>query len=141
MSMGVNLNSQGSEHSAISDINVTPMVDIMLVLLVIFMVTAPLLTQGVDVNLPTTNTSPLTSDHEPLMITVSKDGTAFIEKNVVTIAQLTEKVAAIRKNSPELPVFVRGDQNATYGAVMIVMSQLQQAGVDRVGLVTEPPSQ
>ena len=141
MSMGMNLNSQGSEHTAVSDINVTPLVDVMLVLLVIFMVTAPLLTQGVDVNLPATNTSPLASNHEPLMITVRKDGTPFIEKNAVTVAQLTEKVAAIRKNNPELPVFVRGDQNATYGAVMMVMSQLQQAGVDRVGLVTEPPSQ
>ena len=141
MSMGVNLDSQGAEHSAISEINVTPMVDVMLVLLVIFMVTAPLLTQGVDVNLPNTGAAPLTSDREPLLITVDRNGTPFIEKNPVTIAHLTKKVAAIRKSNPQLPVFVRGDQNASYGAVMVVMSQLQQAGVDRVGLVTEPPSE
>ncbi|WP_227657424.1 protein TolR [Candidatus Magnetaquicoccus inordinatus] len=141
MSMGVNFNSQGSEHGAMSDINVTPMVDIMLVLLVIFMVTAPLLTQGVDVNLPTTNASPLQSKREPLVITVAQDGTTYIEKNPQTSTQLIEKVSEIRKGNPDLPIFVRGDRKTPYGAVMIVMSQLQQAGVDKVGLVTEPPAQ
>ncbi|MBF0184877.1 MAG: protein TolR [Magnetococcales bacterium] len=141
MSMGVNFSSQGSDHGAMSDINVTPMVDIMLVLLVIFMVTAPLLTQGVEVNLPSTNASPLQSKREPLVITVAQDGTTYIEKNPQTAAQLIEKVSAIRKGNPDLPIFVRGDRKTPYGSVMIVMSQLQQAGVDRVGLVTEPPAQ
>lgn len=139
MSMGVNLDDQGSEHGAISEINVTPMVDVMLVLLIIFMVTAPLLTQGVDVNLPSTQAESLTSEQEPLVISVDRNGVSFIEKNEVPAAQLAEKVAAIRRNNPQLPVFVRGDQETSYGAVMTVMSQLQQAGVDRVGLVTEPP--
>ncbi len=141
MSMGVNLNSQGSELGTMSDINVTPMVDIMLVLLVIFMVTAPLLTQGVDVNLPSTHASPLTSKQEPLIITVTQNGKTYIEKSEQTTTQLIEKVAAIRKNNPEVPVFVKGDQRTPYGSVMLVMSQLQQAGVDRIGLVTEPPAQ
>ncbi len=141
MSMGVNFNSQGSDHGAMSDINVTPMVDIMLVLLVIFMVTAPLLTQGVEVNLPATTASPIESKREPLVITVAQDGTTYIEKSPQTTVQLIEKVSAIRKGNPDLPVFVRGDRKTPYGAVMIVMSQLQQAGVDRVGLVTEPPAQ
>ncbi|MBF0096531.1 MAG: protein TolR [Magnetococcales bacterium] len=139
--MGVNFNSQGSDHGAMSDINVTPMVDIMLVLLVIFMVTAPLLTQGVEVNLPATTASPIESKREPLVITVAQDGTTYIEKSPQTTVQLIEKVSAIRKGNPDLPVFVRGDRKTPYGAVMIVMSQLQQAGVDRVGLVTEPPAQ
>lgn len=138
MSMGMNLDDQGSEHNAMSEINVTPMVDVMLVLLIIFMVTAPLLTQGVDVNLPTTGASSLTPEHEPLMITVKRDGTAFIEENAVSISQLALKVSTIRENKPKLPVFVRGDRDTSYGAVMTVMTQLQQAGVERVGLVTEP---
>ncbi|MEO5363525.1 MAG: protein TolR [Magnetococcus sp. DMHC-8] len=140
MSMGVNFNSQGSEHGTMSDINVTPMVDIMLVLLVIFMVTAPLLTQGVEVNLPSTHASPLPSKQEPLIITVSQDGTTYIEKTAQTTTQLIEKVTAIRKSNPDLPLFVRGDRKTPYGSVMLVMSQLQQAGVDRIGLVTEPPA-
>lgn len=138
MSMGVNLDRDGYEHAAMSEINVTPMVDVMLVLLIIFMVTAPLLTQGVDVNLPSTEASPLVSDVEPLVVAVNQEGIPFIEKNEVTMAQLTEKVSAIRRSNPAVPVFVRGDRNTPYGAVMAVMSQLQQAGVDRVGLVTEP---
>ncbi|MBF0128147.1 MAG: protein TolR [Magnetococcales bacterium] len=139
--MGVNFNTQGSDHGAMSDINVTPMVDIMLVLLVIFMVTAPLLTQGVEVNLPSTRAAPLNSKQEPLIITVNQDGLTYIEKNLQTTAQLIEKVTAIRKSNPDLPVFVRGDRKTPYGSVMVVMSQLQQAGVDRIGLVTEPPAQ
>lgn len=141
MSMGVNFNSQGSDHGTMSDINVTPMVDIMLVLLVIFMVTAPLLTQGVEVNLPAANASPLNSKQEPLIITVNQDGLTYIEKNLQSSTQLIEKVRAIRKSNPELPIFVRGDRKTAYGSVMMVMAQLQQAGVDRIGLVTEPPAQ
>ncbi|MEO5339950.1 MAG: protein TolR [Magnetococcus sp. MYC-9] len=141
MSMGVNFNSQGSEHGTMSDINVTPMVDIMLVLLVIFMVTAPLLTQGVEVNLPSTHAAPLNSKQEPVIITVNQDGLVYIEKNLLNTAQLIERVSAMRKSNPDLPIFVRGDRKSAYGSVMIVMSQLQQAGVDRIGLVTEPPAQ
>ena len=140
MSMGVSFSSQGSEHATMSEINVTPMVDVMLVLLVIFMVTAPLLTQGVDVNLPSTQASPLKAKQEPLIVTVNKDGLTYIEKTLQSTTQLIEKVTAIRKNNPNIPVFVRGDRKASYGSVMIVMSQLQQAGVDRIGLVTEPPA-
>ncbi|MBF0460551.1 MAG: protein TolR [Magnetococcales bacterium] len=139
--MGVQFNSQGSEHGTMSDINVTPMVDIMLVLLVIFMVTAPLLTQGVDVNLPSTKASPLQSKQEPLIVTVNQDGITYIEKTPQSTTQLIEKVAAIRKSNPEVPIYVKGDRKTPYGTVMIVMSQLQQAGVDRVGLVTDPPAQ
>ena len=141
MSMGVQFNSQCSEHGTMSDINVTPMVDIMLVLLVIFMVTAPLLTQGVDVNLPSTKASPLQSKQEPLIVTVNQDGITYIEKTPQSTTQLIEKVAAIRKSNPEVPIYVKGDRKTPYGTVMIVMSQLQQAGVDRVGLVTDPPAQ
>lgn len=141
MSMGVNLSDQGSDqHGTMSEINVTPLVDIMLVLLIIFMVTAPMLTQGVEVDLPDANADPLTSNQEPLIISVAPDGTPYIEKHAVNIDQLTNKILAIRKNNPKLPIYVRGDQKTPYGAVMAVMAKLQQAGVVRVGLVTEPPN-
>jgi biopolymer transport protein TolR len=142
MSMGVNLDgSGGSENSyqAMSDINVTPMVDIMLVLLIIFMVAAPLMTQGVEVNLPKAQTGALGSNSEPLVVTVAHDGTPFIEQNPVTISELKDKIARIRKTKPNLPVYVRGDKKAEYGAVMKVMANLQQAGIEKIGLVTESP--
>lgn len=138
MSMGVDLDDPGEEYGRISEINVTPMVDVMLVLLIIFMVTAPLLTQGVDVNLPSTESSSLTPEHEPLVITVNREGTPFIEEYAVTTSEMTQKVSAIRANNPTLPVFVRGDRDTPYGAIMVVMSHLQQAGVGQVGLITDP---
>ncbi|MBF0453852.1 MAG: protein TolR [Magnetococcales bacterium] len=140
--MGVNLNDGGgpdNRYSAMSEINVTPLVDIMLVLLIIFMVAAPLMTQGVEVNLPKAKTTTLASNREPLVVTVSQDGTPYIEQNAVTIAELKEKISHIRQTNPDLPVYVRGDKKAEYGAVMKVMSHLQQAGIEKIGLVTETP--
>ena len=141
MSMGLNLDEQGPDHrfSAMSEINVTPLVDIMLVLLIIFMVAAPLMTQGVEVDLPDADTKALTSDIEPLVVSVAPDGTPYIEEKPVTATELASRITAIRNNHPKLPVYVRGDHKATYGAVMKVMAQLQNAGVSQVGLVTEPP--
>ncbi|MBF0195634.1 MAG: biopolymer transporter ExbD, partial [Magnetococcales bacterium] len=113
MSMGVNLDGgSGSNNSyqAMSEINVTPMVDIMLVLLIIFMVAAPLMTQGVEVNLPKASTGALGSNSEPLVVTVAQDGTPFIEQNRLTISALKNKVALIRKANPNVPVYVRGDK-------------------------------
>lgn len=143
MSMGVNLDGgSGGENSyqAMSEINVTPLVDIMLVLLIIFMVAAPLMTQGVEVNLPKAKASALASNREPLVVTVAKDGTPFIEQNPVTISELKDKILLIRSTNPDLPVYVRGDSKAEYGAVMKVMANLQQAGIEKIGLVTETPN-
>lgn len=140
MGMSTNMGHQGpQQHQAMSEINVTPMVDIMLVLLVIFMVTAPLLTQGVEVNLPDSEAAAMSTNDEPLVISVAANGTTYIEERVVSITDMTEKIRAIRKANPNFPVYVRGDRNAAYGSIMTVMAQLQQAGVDRVGLITEPP--
>ncbi|MBF0273423.1 MAG: protein TolR [Magnetococcales bacterium] len=140
MAMGSSMNNQGSDRlQAMSDINVTPMVDIMLVLLVIFMVTAPLLTQGVEVNLPDSEASAMSTDNEPLVISVTANGSTYIEDRAVTVTEMVDKIRAIRQNNPNFPVYVRGDRNAAYGSIMAVMSQLQLAGVDRVGLITEPP--
>ncbi|MBF0446765.1 MAG: protein TolR [Magnetococcales bacterium] len=143
MSMGVNLDGgSGPEnrYGAMSEINVTPLVDIMLVLLIIFMVAAPLMTQGIEVNLPKAQTNALASNMEPLVVSVSRDGNAFIEQNPVTIVELKDKIFRIRQTNPNLPVYVRGDNQAEYGAVMQVMAQLHQAGIDKIGLVTEAPN-
>ena len=143
MSMGVNLDGSGgsdNRYQSMSEINVTPLVDIMLVLLIIFMVAAPLMTQGVEVNLPKAKTSAMSSNQEPLVVTVAEDGTPFIEQNPVTIAELKDKISRIRLTNPDLPVYVRGDKRAEYGAVMRVMAHLQQAGIEKIGLVTESPN-
>ncbi|MBF0589782.1 MAG: protein TolR [Magnetococcales bacterium] len=139
--MGMNMGSGGGSKrfGSMSEINVTPLVDIMLVLLVIFMITAPLLNQGVEVDLPQTVSDPLPSEKEPLVVSVLPDGRAAIEDRVLSVEALTAKIHAIRKANPTLVVYVRGDKKASYGAVMAVMSQLQQAGVNKVGLVTEFP--
>ncbi|MBF0627017.1 MAG: protein TolR [Magnetococcales bacterium] len=139
MGMGTGANSGSDRLHTMSEINVTPMVDIMLVLLVIFMVTAPLLTQGVEVNLPDSEASALSTDQEPLVISVTASGATYIEDRAVTVTEMVDKIRAIRKNNPTFPVYVRGDRSAAYGSIMAVMAQLQMAGVDRVGLITEPP--
>ncbi len=139
MSMGVNLNGGRDGLSAMSDINVTPMVDIMLVLLIIFMVTAPLMTQGVEVDLPKEDSQAISTDTEPLVISVRSDGSTFIEEKAIGIDELGDKVRGIRLANPKLPVYVRGDRAADYGFVIRVMAALQRSGVDRVGLITELP--
>ena len=137
--MGMGLGGGGSgRHQAMSDINVTPLVDIMLVLLIIFMVTAPLMTQGVDLDLPDANAQAIASDEEPLIVSVTPDGRTYLEERLIGAQELSDKISAIRRTKPNLVVFVRGDREANYGTVMEVMVQLQQAGVKRVGLVTEP---
>lgn len=139
MSMGVNLGDGGGAGSpnVMSEINMTPLVDIMLVLLIIFMVTAPLLTQGVEVNLPDDATNPMTASQEPLVVTVGPDGQTYVEDKQITIEELGYKIGNIRKLNDKLLVYVRGDRRAEYGLIMKVMAQMQQAGVNQVGLVTE----
>ncbi|MBF0418518.1 MAG: protein TolR [Magnetococcales bacterium] len=136
----MNMGGSGSDRvSTMSEINVTPLVDVMLVLLVIFMVTAPLLTQGVEVNLPDSEANAMSTEHEPLVISVTANGSTYIEERAVTVTEMVDKIRGIRANNPNFPVYVRGDRNAAYGSIMTVMAQLQMAGVDRVGLITEPP--
>ncbi len=122
-----------------SDINITPMVDVMLVLLIIFMVTAPLLTAGVAVDLPKTRAPFLSQDKEPLTITIEKDGKVFLQETEVTAAELVPRLTAIAENGYDQRIFVRGDKSVDYGTVMQVMGELNAAGFRRIGLVTEPP--
>ena len=122
-----------------SEINVTPMVDVMLVLLIIFMVTAPLLTAGVAVDLPKTRAKLLSQDKEPLTITIEKNGKIFLQETEVQSEELVPRLTAIAENGYDQRIFVRGDKAVDYGIVMSVMGELNAAGFRRIGLVTEPP--
>ena len=122
---------------AMSEINVTPFVDVMLVLLIVFMVTAPLLTEGVPVDLPKTRAPALGQDKEPLSVTIAKNGKIYLQKEVVTEDQLVPKLQAISQNGYDQRIFVRGDQTVDYGRVMVVMGLLASAGFTHIGLVTD----
>ncbi|MCK5645058.1 MAG: protein TolR [Gammaproteobacteria bacterium] len=128
----------GKENEPMGEINVTPLVDVMLVLLVIFMITAPLLTQGVNVDLPDAKSPPMQQNIEPLVISIKATGEIYLQKHAVEIEQLAPRIAAMRKEKPNLPVFIRGDAKTQYGRVAQVMSLLESAGIKKVGLVTEP---
>jgi len=126
------------ETEPMGEINVTPLVDVMLVLLIIFMVTAPLLTQGVNVELPKASSPPLRQNIEPLVVSVRKNGEIYLQKHAIRIEQLAPRIAAIRKQKPDLPVFIRGDAKTPYERIAQVMSRLAEADIRKVGLVTEP---
>ena len=120
-----------------SEINVTPFVDVMLVLLIVFMVTAPLLTVGVPVDLPKTRAQALGQDREPLSVTVKRDGKVYIQNSPVAEGELVAKLSAIAANGYDQRIFVRGDRAVGYGRVMEVMGLLSAAGFTHIGLVTD----
>ena len=122
----------------ISEINVTPFVDVMLVLLIIFMVTAPLLTVGVQVDLPESNADSLQADNEPLELTISKDGSIFIQETEINIKELIPKLIAITDNRLDTKIYVRGDEIINYGKVMRVLGELSGSGFSKVALITKP---
>ncbi len=120
-----------------SEINMTPMVDVMLVLLIIFMVSAPLLTVGVPIDLPQTSANPLNEEKEPLTITVNTQGEVFLQETQIQIEEIAPRLIAITNSGYEERIYVRGDRNVNYGQVMKVMGTLSSAGFRRVALVTE----
>ena len=130
--------NSGGDRRAFSEINVTPFVDVVLVLLVIFMVTAPMMQQGVDVDLPNTTTQNLRVHNEPLIITVKKDGTYFLANTTVTEKELGTKLKAILAGLDDKGVFLRADQAANYGAVVKALAAARLAGATKLGMVTEP---
>ena len=130
----------------LAEINVVPYIDVMLVLLVIFMVTAPMLMQGVEVDLPNAAAAPVKDqDAEPLIVSINDRGQLFLnlgadEKQALKLATIRQRVAAVLRRTPDKPVLVWGDQKVAYGDVVVVMTALQEAGAPTVGLVTESPA-
>jgi biopolymer transport protein TolR len=124
-----------------SEINVTPMVDVMLVLLIIFMITAPLLTVGVPIDLPKTDAPQITQPSEPLVISINKDGVIYLQDSETPLENLVPRLAAITESKPDTKIFVRGDRNVDYGRIMEVMGTVASAGFAKVALIAEMPGQ
>jgi biopolymer transport protein TolR len=129
----------GGRYRPMSEINVTPLVDVMLVLLVVFMVTAPLLTVGVPVELPQTQAPPINEPKEPLVITLNREGVVYIQETSVAVDALVPKLQAITGANPDAVIYVRGDKEINYGRVLEVMSLVSSAGFRKVSLVAEAP--
>ena len=127
-----------SRKAPMSDINVTPFVDVMLVLLIIFMVTAPLLTVGVQVDLPESAADSLPDDQEPLTLSINSKGEIYIQEHQVTYQKMIPKLLAIAKNRTDTRIYVRGDKNINYGRVLEIMGTLSGAGFSKVALISEP---
>src|ERR1700733_3238987 len=127
-------------YRPLAEINVTPLVDVMLVLLIIFMVTAPLMTSGVSVDLPKTSAQPLNTDSEPLTVSINAEGGIFLQEQAVDLPDLVAKLQAIAQNNPERRIFVRGDKAITYGRIMEVMGTITEGGFTKVALLAEQPS-
>ena len=136
-----------TKRKMMAEINVVPYIDVMLVLLVIFVITAPLLTQGVKVDLPQAASEPIDSEvQEPLVVTVDVNGNYYLnigenEKTAIDHQAMVNKVAAVLRLKPETPVMVRGDKDVSYGKVVTAMALLQRAGAPSVGLITEAPEE
>lgn len=129
-----------------SQINIVPFIDVVLVLLIIFMITAPLIQQGVEVELPQASANPMPPDQDPIVVSVDKKGKYYLDvaddpRKPVDAKKLVKRVAALRAAKPKIPVLVRGDRAVDYGRVVDVMVLLQQAGIEKVGLMTDQPPQ
>lgn len=127
-----------SKGQLMSDINVTPFVDVMLVLLIIFMVTAPMMMQGVNVSLPEADSKALTSESDQLIITIDKNYQIFINDYKVTMDFFREKLKKVVESRQDRTVYLRADKEISYGMVVRVMSEIKEAGVEKLGMVTEP---
>ena len=134
------MNAGGSDNGLMSEINVTPFVDVMLVLLIIFMVTAPMMVQGVDVSLPEASSAPLQSDQEHLVITVDKNQQVFINELQVEMDFLQQKLLKILEGREDRQVFLKADRDIAYGIVVRVMAEVKAAGVEKLGMITMPMS-
>lgn len=131
-------NRNNSDRGTLSQINVTPLVDVMLVLLVIFMVTAPMMQQGVQVNLPKAETKALKAPEEAVVVSIEKSGRVFIDKSEISQGELKTKLSAMFVNRTKKEVFLKADRDVPYGEVVKTMAEIKGAGVERLGMVTEP---
>lgn len=129
------------DSGTISQINVTPLVDVMLVLLVIFMVTAPIIQQGVQVNLPQASSNAIEGSEEHLVVSIGKNGKIYLNDNVLSLPELGVKLRAIKKIQANKQVYLRADQDVRYGVVMKTIAEIKQAGIEKLGMVTRPPTE
>lgn len=139
MGMAVKKAGRGRRHRPMGEINVTPFVDVMLVLLIVFMVTAPLLTVGVEVDLPKTKAGQINADAAPLVVSIKADGSLHLQDTEVPVDALVPRLEAISDANPLVRIFVRGDKAVAYGEVLGVMGRIQAAGFERVALVAQLP--
>ena len=131
----------GRKHKPMADINMTPFIDVMLVLLIIFMVAAPLLTTGVPLDLPQTGAQSLNLEKQPLVVSIKADGKVFLMETEITLEELVPKLQAVSKTGPDERIYLRGDKSIAYGRVAEVMAALTTAGYRKVALVNEPIQQ
>ena len=137
MAMHLPSNKGRGRRQPMAEINVTPLVDVMLVLLIIFMVTAPLMTTGVSVDLPKTNAQPVNNDSEPLTVSINSEGKIYLQEAQVELPDLVSKLQSLAKDNPERRIFVRGDKDLAYGRIMEVMGTITQGGFTKVALLAE----
>ena len=130
---------KNNEHKPLAEINVTPLVDVVLVLLIIFMVTAPMLQMGIDVNLPRVKAKTINVSEEKLVLTINGKQEIFINEFKTTLPDLSAKLESIFKTRTDRELFMRADKEVPYGYVVQVMSKVRKAGIDRLGMITEPP--
>ena len=130
--------SGGSKQKFMSEINVTPFVDVMLVLLIIFMVTAPMMMEGVEVNLPQTTTKSIKTPEDPLILTVTENGEITLEKHQIALNDLETKLKSILKYRRDKEILLKADKNVQYGYVVKVIAGVKRAGIDKLGMITEP---
>jgi biopolymer transport protein TolR len=141
--MALSFNSRtgrSGRYRPLSEINVTPMVDVMLVLLIIFMVTAPLMTSGVSVDLPKADAKPINADSQPLTVTIDAAGKIFLQDQELQLPELVAKLQAVAQNDQDRRIFVRGDKNLAYGRIMEVMGTITQGGFTKVALLADQPT-
>jgi biopolymer transport protein TolR len=140
MAFALNTRQGRQRYRPLAEINVTPLVDVMLVLLIIFMVTAPLMTSGVSVDLPKTNAQQLNSDTQPLTVSINAQGDIYLQNDAVDLAQLVARLQAVSQNNVDRRIFVRGDKDLSYGRIMQVMGTITQGGFTKVALLADASS-
>ena len=131
----------GGRRGLVAEINVTPLVDVMLVLLIIFMVTAPMMTQGLEVDLPETTAKSLRQKEEPLVVALNKEGDIYLNKVKVNSSLLKQQLSAMSDEEKKRPIYLKADKNVAYGRVISIMANIKQSGFEKLGMITQPSSE